>query len=214
MCLDRPHTAAAACSTALVKPLPASRQHRGQLAAQVLVTLALLVEKARAIRRRQFGRRRRTAPPGAASVSVSPGLAAERGAEPGARQADVLLHGLDAQVENGGNFGHFQTRRRTSIPWRGPCGDRPRPVFPGLRPEPGGPSDGGLVDAGASSSEIRVAPAPRFPARCRRAWSTRIWRMWRAAMAMKWDRLSQSTRSAWPISRRNASFTRAVGCSV
>lgn len=35
---------------------------------------------------------------------------------------------------------------------------------------------------------VRWAPAPRFWATRARAWSTRIWRIARAATAMKWPR--------------------------
>ena len=54
---------------------------------------------------------------------------------------------------------------------------------------------------------------PRLCARRFRAWSTRICRIPRAAMPKKWARSSHATWGAL-ISRRSASLTSAVGCSV
>jgi len=68
----------------------------------------------------------------------------------------------------------------------------------------------------ASTRESRAdrAPSPpRFAARRRRAWSTRMRRMACAAMAKKWPRLCQATRS-WPTRRKYASCTSAVVCRV
>src|SRR6266516_3195853 len=74
------------------------------------------------------------------------------------------------------------------------------------------------IATGKSVRLTRLGAAPRFRAPRRRAWSTRIRRMARAATAKKWPRSVHWTR-VWSTSLRYASWTKAVvprvrsGCS-
>lgn len=70
-----------------------------------------------------------------------------------------------------------------------------------------------LSVARASVSVTWCCWPPRLPARCAQAWSTRMCRISCAAAAKRCARSCQVA-PGWPISRRYASFTRAVASSV